>query len=352
MSPSIFLTGGTGYIGGSVLDALTKAHPEYSLTVLLRNVPPTFKERYPDVRIVEGNFDNTELIASTAADSDIVIHNGNSKHEGSLRAHITGLLRNATAASPRYLIRLGGTSSIADWADPAYYGETNPQVWSDVADLDDLKSLPDTALHRNMEKIIEQAAAEHGDRLKCAIICSCGVYGEGRGPGNTQSGLIPMYWAQIQKKGREGRAFYANSGGNTRSWVHIDDLTQVYLKLVEAAAAGGGNASWGREGYYFTASQEWSQLELAKATGKILKQHNIIDNEEPLKLSIDDIKAMKPGKTTFALYGIYVFACNTRTRSDRARNVLGYVPQSGDLWSYLEGDLMAAVRSEGVQGVH
>lgn len=120
----------------------------------------------------------------------------------------------------------------------------NPKVWSDIDDIDTLKSLPDTAMHRNIEKIIESAAAEHGDRIKCAIICSCGVYGTGHGLGNTQSALVPLYWEHIKTT---KRAFYANSGTNTRSWVHIDDLVQVYLKLVEAAVAGGGIADWGRE---------------------------------------------------------------------------------------------------------
>ncbi|KAK9778648.1 putative NAD-dependent epimerase/dehydratase domain-containing protein [Seiridium cardinale] len=347
-------TGGTGYIGGSVLDALVSQHPEYDVTVLLRNIPSAFRDTYPKVCIVEGEFDDTELISATAAVSDIVIHNGNSSHEPSIRAHIAGLLRTATSNSPRYLLRLGGTSSIADWADPTYYGERNPKVWSDVDDIDTLKSLPDTALHRSIEKIIEVTAADHGDRLKCAIICSCGVYGPGRGLGNTQSGLVPMYWSEIRKK---GHAFYTKSGGNTRSWVHIDDLTQLYLKLLEAAVAGGGTADWGREvgismtiadksrssqGYYFTATQEWPQLDLAQATGKILKKHDIISNEEPIQLPLEEIREMR-GKSKFSHYGIYVYACSTRTKSDRARKVLGYQPRSPNLWHCLEDDLMAAV---------
>lgn len=84
---------------------------------------------------------------------------------------------------------------------------------------------------------------DHGDRLKCAIICSCGVYGPGKGPGRAQSQLVPLFCDEIINNTK--RAFYTQSGGNARSWVHIDDLVAVYIKLVEAAAAGGGNADWG-----------------------------------------------------------------------------------------------------------
>ncbi|KAK0744877.1 hypothetical protein B0T21DRAFT_280338 [Apiosordaria backusii] len=233
-------TGGTGYIGGSVLDAIVRQHPEYNITVLLRNIPENFTSKYPGVKIAQGDFDNTALIADTAAEADIVIR---SKHEPSIKAHIEGLLRNSTPSSPRFLIRLGGTGAIADWADPSFYGEKNPKVWNDVQDIDELTSLPDTALHRNIEKIVQKAAVDHGNRLKCAIICSCGVYGPGKGPGRTQSQLVPVFYDEIVNNTK--RAFYTQSGENTRSWVHIDDLTALYMKLIEAAAAGGGNADWG-----------------------------------------------------------------------------------------------------------
>ena len=44
-----------------------------------------------------------------------------------------------------------------------------------------------------------------------------------------------------------GHAFYAQSGANRGSWVHVDDLMKGYLKLVETAVAGGGDAVWVKE---------------------------------------------------------------------------------------------------------
>lgn len=135
---------------------------------------------------------------------------------------------------------------ISDWDGP-HYGELNPKEWSDVDDINVITSLPDSAPHRKVERYLQEVAVEHGDKLKCAIISSCGVYGLGKGMGNTQSILIPTLYDEAVKL---GRTFYPGSGGNQRSWVHIDDLMQVYLKLVEAAAAGGGNAVWGKEVSY------------------------------------------------------------------------------------------------------
>lgn len=68
-----YRTGGTGYITGTVLDTLVNQRPQYEVTVLLRTVPAGFKERYPKVRVVEGNFDDFDLIAETASKSNISI---------------------------------------------------------------------------------------------------------------------------------------------------------------------------------------------------------------------------------------------------------------------------------------
>jgi nucleoside-diphosphate-sugar epimerase len=166
---------------------------------------------------------------------------GKTKHVGSLKAHIEGLLRRS---GPSFLIRLGGTGLIADWQDGSNYGELNPKVWSDIDDIDEITSLPDDYLHRNMDKIVQAAAAEHGDKLKCAIICPPGIYGPGRGMVRKQSLFIPEMGREILKL---GAPYYTKSGENRRAWVHIDDLMDLYMAVIESAVAGGGNAVWGRE---------------------------------------------------------------------------------------------------------
>ena len=117
-------------------------------------------------------------------------------------------------------------------------------MWSDIDDIDTLTSLPETTLHRPVEKLIQDAAEAHGEKLKCAIICSSGVYGKGKGMVRTQSLYMPDFYSEIVKL---GAPFYTNSGGNSRGWVHIEDLMNVYLHLIDDAASGGKKAVWGKE---------------------------------------------------------------------------------------------------------
>ena len=144
-------------------------------------------------------------------------------------------------SEPSFLIHLGGTGIVSDWRTPDYLGKLNPKIWSDVDNLDEITTLPDGELHRNVDKIIQQAGAEHGEKLKTAIMCPPDIYGPGRGPGRQQSVYVATFWQNIKTV---GAPFYAGDGTNTRSWVHIEDLMTVYLKLVEAAVAGGEGAEW------------------------------------------------------------------------------------------------------------
>ncbi|KAI1481938.1 NAD(P)-binding protein [Daldinia eschscholtzii] len=347
MGSKIFLTAATGYIGGTVLDTLVKQHPEYSITVLLRSVPDGFSERYPNVNIVNGTFDDTQLIADTAAEHDIVIHGGKPKHIPSLEAQIAGLLRRRDSRpGPGFLIRLAGTGIIADWQSDTYYGKLNPKIWSDVADIDQITSLPDSHLHRPADKIVQAAAVSHGEDLKTAIICPPGIYGPGRGLGNKRSLLVPEMCENMLEL---GHGFYAGPGANRRSWVHVDDLAKLYLRLVEAAVEGDSKAVWGKEGYYFASSQEVSQFDLAKEASRILHFHGLIPTAEPKSLSIETVREMRGG-SSWEPMGVYTWACNTRTRSDRAREVLEYVPDAPNLAETLERDLLDAVEHVKLNG--
>ena len=66
-------TGATGYIGGTVFDTIATAHPEYDISILLRNVPKDFEKRYPKVQIVKGDYDSFDVIAEAASKASIVV---------------------------------------------------------------------------------------------------------------------------------------------------------------------------------------------------------------------------------------------------------------------------------------
>jgi uncharacterized protein YbjT (DUF2867 family) len=67
-------TGVTGYIGGDALHVITKAHPDWEITALVRNSSKGAKvaSQYPSVRLVYGDLECTDLIAEEAKNADII----------------------------------------------------------------------------------------------------------------------------------------------------------------------------------------------------------------------------------------------------------------------------------------
>jgi nucleoside-diphosphate-sugar epimerase len=143
------------------------------------------------------------------------------------------------------LIHLSGTGILSDFKDTKEYrGRLNPKVYSDIDSIDDITSRPAGSLHRHTDLLIQETADKHGDKFKAAIVCPPDIYGRGHGPGRNQSVYFPQF---IKESRKIGAPFYTNEGSNTRGWVHIDDVMGLYVPLVEAAVAGGGSATWGRQ---------------------------------------------------------------------------------------------------------
>lgn len=334
-------TGGTGYIGGSVLHTLVTAHPEYEITVLLRRIPENFTATYPGIKIIQGDYDSFDTIATAAEAADVVVHNGDSDHEPSLNAILFGLLKRST---PGYLLHLSGTGIVSDWEEEEYLGKLNPKIWSDISSLDEIRKLQPTALHRNTETILHDSIKHYSDKINISIMCPPDIYGRGMGLAKTHSALVPMFIKEV--KGLGGKVFYYGEGTNTRSWVHINDLMRVYLKVVEAAASGNrGGFGWNEEGYYFAGTQEHSHLDVAKATGEILHKHGVISDPEPVQIRLEQLDSMAniPG---FKRLARYLFASNSRTRAERAGKLFAYKAEAPGLLEILESDILDVVKGQ------
>ncbi|KAG9202653.1 hypothetical protein G6514_004145 [Epicoccum nigrum] len=345
MAPKLFLTGATGYIGGSVLATLVTAHPDWTFTALLRRAPPSFSTVYPSVRILHGDYDSVSTLAAAAQDADIVVHCGDSDHEASLNALLAGLKRRST---PGYLVHLSGTGIVADWAEEEFQGRLNPKVWSDVdkGDVEAIRNLPEERLHRNTEKMLHQTIRDDGDKVKVAVMCPPDIYGKGKGPGKTSSAMVPMFVREAMKR---GHVFHVNEGANARSWVHIDDLMRVYTKVVEAAASRDADTVqqyFGENGYHFAGTQEHSHMQLARKVGEVLAQRAVIASPEPVKIGLEEVDKIVYWPQ-FPALARYLYASNSRTSADRARELWGYEGRAEGLLESVKGDVLAALEASG-----
>lgn len=319
-------TGATGYIGGDALYAISNAYPDLSITALVRNSDKGAKvaSQYPKIRLVYGDLDSTDILTTEASQADVVLHCANADHEGAAKALIEGLAQKED--KPGYLIHTSGTGilSYADYERKSY-GVKNEKVYDDWEGIKEVTSLPDTAAHRNVDKIVLAASEQNPGKIFTAIVCPPCIWGPGRGADNQKS--MQVYYMTRATLTR-GIGFQVEEGNNLWTEVHVQDLSNVFLALFTAALEGGGKATWNSEGYYFTENGDFVWGDVARAISKIAFEKKLINSPD-----IDNISTKKADELTG--YGSYLWGMNSRGRALRARRLLGWEPMQKGLFESL-----------------
>lgn len=213
------------------------------------------------------------------------------------------------------------------------------KIWDDVADLQELRSYPIEAIHRNVEKVcsklyrkvvlltIIKIVLDAPPSVRVALVSPGGVYGVGTGAVSQTS--IPIMTSPIV---HHGSGFIIGAGVSTMGHVHISDLARLFVLLIgEALKPNGGVADWGVEGYYFVVSNEATVKEQVTIMSDELAKLGHIKNNVVEVLSIEEVKAIHP-------FLPYLFGSNTRAVSTRAKK-LGWKPVGPSVLESLVTDL-------------
>ncbi|KAL4800816.1 hypothetical protein BDV19DRAFT_352201 [Aspergillus venezuelensis] len=352
-SPKIFFTGASGYIGGDVLHTLLTSHPtwEKNITLLLRNPSYTSKFRsvYPSIKIFIADHDDKSAIANKVAKHDIVMHFAlSADHISSAEAIIEGLTRRGGGV----YIHTSGTDVLLDPNEDVALsggghgigGVKRVRVFDDWDGIDELRSLPDTAVHRGVDKLVLDAGTSS---LKTAIICPSTVYGVGRGLVSQRSDQIPNLAKLILQTGKglqlaDGKSFW--------NCVHVYDLSRLHLALLEdvisytyfsnpgASYAGTteAKATFNTTGYYLIESGTYYWGDIARRITQEAHKLGLIPSEEVSIIDIAERNVLRPAGRPVINYSVAVKAV-------RARKLLGWNPVEGAL----EEEINGIVRAEG-----
>jgi nucleoside-diphosphate-sugar epimerase len=172
-----------------------------------------------------------------------------SDNKGAAAAIGKGVAAGHTKEKPGFWIHTSGTG-ILTWKDSETetYGEPPSQpAYDDLENVSGLTSLPDKAFHRDVDKMVLESAS---NIVKTVIVCPPTIYGPGRGPGNTRSRQV-YNLARITLE--LGQAPQLGRGLTEWDNVHVHDLSDLFVLLVEAAVANKLDMDaklWGKEGYF------------------------------------------------------------------------------------------------------
>ncbi|KAF8477606.1 hypothetical protein BDZ91DRAFT_709559 [Kalaharituber pfeilii] len=331
MTVTVFVTGASGYIGGTVLNTLaTEKHPEFSYRALVRSesFAEKIRSKYTNVTPVVGSLDDLNLIEEESSKADIVVNTANVDHTASPPALLRGLSRplpnDTTPPKNRYLIHTSGTSVLND---DAFGTRLNTHIYDDYKATSELvHGLPDTAWHRDAEKLaLFNDEAPRAKNVHAAIICPPCIYGRGTGPGKVVSWQLPQMIKYFIKR---GKGFTVNDGEALWGNVHVLDLAELYACLFEkAVAAPNGQPEegiWDNDGYFLAATGEHHWGETMKLMAQALHQRGHLSTAETDKLTPSEIKALG------SPHGDQEWGCNSRGIAEHGKQKLGWKPQRGN----------------------
>jgi nucleoside-diphosphate-sugar epimerase len=292
----IFITGASGYIGGSIAAALTAAGHEVS--GLARS--PTTAEALAQRGIVpvRGTLDDAEVLAQAARAADVTVNAASADHRAAAEAMLAAL-----AGTGKTFLHTSGSSIVGTRAR----GELSEAVFDEDTVL---TPSPARVARVAIDAMVRNA---RNDGVRSMVIAPSLIYGRGHGL-NPHSIQVPWLIALAKKY---GVARHIGPGENRWSNVHIDDLVSLYGLAIDKAPAGA---------FYFAENGEASMRELCEAISRML---GFGGRTEPM--TVEEAAAEwgeGPANDTMG--------SNSRVRARRARTELGWSPGAPSLIEEIE----------------
>ena len=291
----VFITGASGYIGGAVAHRLQRAG--YHVSGLARTEESGELLRAKGVEPVIGKLSDLPVLAQAAKHADAVINTADADDRVSAQ-----VLSEALHGSGKPFIHTSGSGIVGDLAQ----GEPSDKVFDETTPL---SPLPQMQNRHTIDNLVLAAA----DRSVRSVVLRPGlIYGR-------SSGLRPHSFqvpTLIDQARRSGVPRYIGRGLNTWSHLHIDDLAELYLLVLEHASPGS---------LYYA---ENGEADMATAVGSITRMLKLTAQPEgwPIERAVQEW-----GPRAHVALG-----SNSRVRADKARRELHWQPASKPLIDEIE----------------
>ncbi|KAF2998759.1 hypothetical protein E8E14_004764 [Neopestalotiopsis sp. 37M] len=345
---NVFFVGGTGHIGGAVLEQLLHKYADAKVKALVRDEAKGARlaAKYPAVETVVGTTTDLELLTRESKEADIVVNTSpDITHDAGIQAILDGLkARGNGGASKPYYIHTSGASLI--WDEPT--GSKDARTWDDVADVQDIIGFKGEAYtHAVTDKIVRDAASD----VNVALV-SPGFVG-GMSPSIEHP--TPITTPAIFLTARAFKSgWQIDQGENLHAWVDVSDLAKIYLILVDKAATALSSGSttpssgsepfdiWGPEAYYFGVSENISFADFMQKLAPVLKEQGVIESADIKSVSVTeaaraslqgsdyDPDAPPPAVDSWAMHIAIMYGINMRLKASRVKQ-LGWKADKGSI---------------------
>lgn len=303
----ILVTGATGYIGGSVAAKLLAAG--HQIIGLTRSEEGASRLRAAGIEPLSGSLTSLRLLAEAARGVDAVVNAANSDDPFVVEAILPALEGTGIA-----FIQTSGSSIIADRGA----GEASDLVFHEDTPF---KPLPE----RQGRLAVEQLVLSYGQRgVRSCVVRPTLIYGQGLGLHRHSIQVPRMLNLAIAK----GKALHIGRGENIWSHVHIEDMANLYLLMLEKAPPGS---------LFYAENGECSMRMIAAAISRVLGYGGGTES-----WPMDD------ALSEWGISAQATFASNSRVNAHKARKMLDWQPSGPALIDDIEnGSYRELLRAEG-----
>jgi nucleoside-diphosphate-sugar epimerase len=291
----VFVTGATGYVGGSVATRLLEAGHEVVGLARSDEAAASLKRR--SIEPLAGELNGYTPFITVTKRVDAVINAASSDNPFVAHALLTGL-----AGTGKTLIQTSGSSVISTYDN----GEPGERVFHEDSPF---TPAPEKAMRVAIDHAV-LAAAQNG--VRSIVIRPALIYGRGIGV-NAASVQVPKL---IDAARKAGIPRHVGRGLNIWSNVHITDVADLFLLALKGAPAGS---------LFYCANAEASMKAVAQSIGRML---GLGDTTQDWPIG-DAVDGLGPGAHLS-------FGSNSRVRADKARAMLGWQPKGSTLSDEIE----------------
>ena len=297
----VFVTGATGYIGGSVATRLLEAGHEVTGLARSANAATTLKTR--GIEPLAGDLSSYTPLVDAARRADAVINAASSDNPFVVHALLTGL-----KGSGKALIQTSGSSVVG--------GYDNGEASEDIFDEDTpFTPQPEKATRVAIDQSILAAAK---DDVRGVVIRPTLIYGRGIGVTSTSVQLPKL----IDIARKAGVPRHVGRGLNIWGHVHIADVVDLFLLALDKAPAGS---------LYYAENGEANFKSIAQSIGRVL---DLGERTEDWPIG-EAVEGLGPG-------AYLSFGSNSRVRGVQSRK-LGWTPKGGTLFDEIENGVYREV---------
>ncbi|KAI0787419.1 NAD(P)-binding protein [Fomes fomentarius] len=331
----VLLLGATGYIGGAVLSKLLAKRQSTNITALVRNAEKaTILQSKFGVKAVVGTHQELDKVERLAQDAHVVFNLADADDELLVKAILSGAkTRHALLGESSVLIHTESTTSGTYTLVDDARGEYPTDLVYDDLNVDQIKSIPNDAAHRKVDLLITDADSK--GYVRTHIVLPSMVYGIAdhalvdAGVSNATSQNIPaLARAALDRK----RAGVVGKGRAIRPNVHVDDMADLYVALLDSIVRVPARTGHGWEGFYFGENGEHTWLQVSKAIGDALVHFGIASESEPTPFTTEElVKYFGSEKQGFS------YGANARCRANRA-HAIGWKPK------FTTDDMLKSIR--------